>query len=99
MGHGDGVERLGDGANLVKLDQDRVPDSALDALLEDGGVGDEDVVATICTRAPNSFVSACQPFQSPSARPSSIEMMGYFDSQSAYSAIISAEVRRHRPTS
>ena len=39
------VERLGDGADLIQLDQDRVGDALVDALLQDRGVGDEQVVA------------------------------------------------------
>ena len=40
-----GVQRLGQGADLVDLDQDRVGDAALDALGQDLRVGDEQVVA------------------------------------------------------
>ena len=41
----DGLEGLGDGADLVELDQDGVGDLLLDALLQALGVGDEEVVA------------------------------------------------------
>ena len=41
----DGFEGLGDGADLVDLDQDGVGDLLLDALLQALGVGDEEVVA------------------------------------------------------
>src|SRR5579884_51296 len=41
----DGVDRLGQRADLVDLDQDRVPDAALDALAQPLEVRDEDVVA------------------------------------------------------
>jgi hypothetical protein len=34
VGHLDGLQRLGEGADLVDLDQDRVGDAALDAFLE-----------------------------------------------------------------
>ncbi len=41
----DGVEGFGEGADLVEFDQDGVGGAAIDALLEAGGVGDEEVVA------------------------------------------------------
>ena len=41
----DGVEGLGDGADLIDLDEDGVGDFLRDALLEAFGVGDEEVVA------------------------------------------------------
>ena len=41
----DGVEGLGDGADLVDFDEDGVGDFLLDSLLEALGVGDEEVVA------------------------------------------------------
>src|SRR5690606_16332194 len=45
VGHGDGLEGFGQGADLVDLDQDRVGGAAVDAFLEDLRVGDEQVVA------------------------------------------------------
>ena len=45
LGGLDGLERLGERADLVDLDQDRVGGTQLDALLEALGVGDEQVVA------------------------------------------------------
>ena len=45
LGGFDGLERLGERADLVDLDQDRVGGAQLDALLEALGVGDEQVVA------------------------------------------------------
>ena len=45
LGGLDGLQRLGERANLVDLDQDRVGGTQLDALLEALGVGDEQVVA------------------------------------------------------
>ena len=45
LGGLDGLERLGERADLVDLDQDRVGGTQLDALLETLGVGDEQVVA------------------------------------------------------
>src|SRR5690606_13398811 len=41
----DAVERLGHGPDLVQLDQDRVRDALLDALLQARGARDEQVVA------------------------------------------------------
>src|SRR5690606_20956945 len=43
--HGDGLQRLAQGADLVDLDEDGVADAALDTLPEDPRVGDEQVVA------------------------------------------------------
>src|SRR5205814_659822 len=43
--HPHAVERLGERADLVHLDQDRVGDPLVDAAPEDRRVGDEDVVA------------------------------------------------------
>ena len=45
LGHLDRGEGLGQGADLVDLDQDRVGDVLLDAFSQDLGVGDEQVVA------------------------------------------------------
>ena len=45
LGGLDGLERLGERANLVDLDQDRAGGAQLDALLEALGVGDEQVIA------------------------------------------------------
>src|SRR5690606_28938855 len=42
---GEGVESFGDGADLVDLDQGGVADVLADGVADDGGVGDEDVVA------------------------------------------------------
>src|SRR5580693_10632807 len=43
--HIDGCQRLAEGANLVDLDEDRIPDPLLDPALEDLDVGDKDIVA------------------------------------------------------
>jgi len=45
LGHVDGLDGLGDGADLVDLDQDRVAGAHADALLQALGIGDEEVVA------------------------------------------------------
>jgi hypothetical protein len=45
VGHLDGLEGLGEGADLVDLDEDRVGDAVGDAAGEALGVGDEEVVA------------------------------------------------------
>lgn len=45
LGEGDGVEGLGQRADLVHLDEDRVGGAGLDALRETLGVRDEEVVA------------------------------------------------------
>ena len=44
LGEADRLQRLRDGADLVQLDQDGVPDAAVDGLLENARVGAEDVV-------------------------------------------------------
>src|SRR5690606_14567102 len=44
LGHLDGFQGLGQRADLVELDQDRVADALLDTFLEDAGVGHEQVV-------------------------------------------------------
>ena len=44
-GHLDGVDRFGDGADLVELDQNRVGDAFGDAALQALGIGDEEIVA------------------------------------------------------
>src|SRR5450830_375065 len=44
LGHFDGLEGFGQGADLVDLDQDRVGDALVDAFLQDLGVGHEQVV-------------------------------------------------------
>jgi hypothetical protein len=41
----DGIEGLGEGADLVHLHEDRVGGAGLDALLEELDVGDEEIVA------------------------------------------------------
>ena len=41
----DGLERLGQGSDLVELDQNGVGDAQVDATAEELGVGDEHVVA------------------------------------------------------
>ena len=43
--HPDGVERLGDRADLIQLHQQRVADALPDSCFENRGVGDEHVVA------------------------------------------------------
>ena len=45
VGQRDGIESLGERADLVDLHQQRVGDTALDALLQTLRVGDEQVVA------------------------------------------------------
>ena len=45
MRHLDGVERLGQRADLVDLDQDRIGDALPDAVAQPLGVGDEQIVA------------------------------------------------------
>jgi hypothetical protein len=44
-GERDGVQRLGEGADLVDLDEERIGDPAFESLAEPLHVGHEDVVA------------------------------------------------------
>ncbi len=55
LGHLDGIEGLGEGADLVDLDQDRVGDAFIDAFLENFGVGDEQVIAYQLDAIPQFF--------------------------------------------
>jgi hypothetical protein len=54
----DRIEGLAQRADLVDLDQDRVRDPALDPLLEDSRVGDEEIVATSCWLFPSRSLKA-----------------------------------------
>ena len=82
--HRDGVERLGDRADLIQLHEQRVADAFGDAALQDLRVGDEHVVADQLHASRRARrVSSFQPSQSPSARPSSIETIGYCRTQSS----------------
>jgi hypothetical protein len=84
LGHLDGGEGLGQRADLVDLDQDRVGDVLVDAFLEDLGVGDEQVVAHQLHLFAQAFGQVTfQPSQSPSAMPSSMLMIGYLSTQVA----------------
>src|SRR6185437_5999920 len=44
LGHFNGIQRFGEGADLVHLDEDGVPYPAFDSLSESLGVGDEEVI-------------------------------------------------------
>ncbi len=73
----DGLQRFGQRADLVDLDQDGVGDALGDALR----AGASALVTkrsspTSCTFLPMASVSAFQPAQSSSAMPSSIETIG-----------------------
>ena len=81
--HGHRVERFGDGADLVQLDEQGVADAVGDAPLQDLRIGHEHIVADQLDAVAERRVSACQPCQSPSARPSSMETIGYCRSQSS----------------
>ena len=77
LGQLDGLERLGQRADLVDLDEDRVGEPLADALLQDRRVGDEEVVAhELHARAEPPRSAPASPSQSSSPRPSSIEQMG-----------------------
>ena len=66
VGHLNGLQRLRDRTDLVQLDQDGVAAAQADALGQALSVGDEQVVA-------HQLVIYCQPSQSSSSRPSSME--------------------------
>ncbi len=77
VGQLDRVDRLGQRADLVDLDQDAVGDALVDAALQPLGVGDEQVVADQLALARRACRSAVfQPSQSSSLQPSSIEQIG-----------------------
>ena len=78
LGHLDGLERLGQRPDLVELDQDRVRRVLLDRRGRSGSVFVTSRSSpTSWTRARRAAaVSAFQPSQSSSARPSSIETIG-----------------------
>ena len=44
VGHFDGLERLGEGADLIDLDQDRIGDALFDPLGQAGRVGNEQII-------------------------------------------------------
>jgi hypothetical protein len=74
--HLDGVERFGQRADLVDLDQDRVGDAHLDAVAQARGLVTNRSSPTSWHLSPIKSVSAFQPSQSSSAMPSSMEMIG-----------------------
>ena len=76
VGHLDGVQGLGEGADLVDFDEDGVGHPFLDAGLQALGVGDEQSSPTSWRRLPRVLVSRAQPSQSFSPMPSSRERMG-----------------------
>jgi hypothetical protein len=75
-GHRDRVERLGERADLVDLDEDRVADAGLDAAPQPLVFVTNRSSPTSWTRSPMRSVSAFQPSQSSSSMPSSIETIG-----------------------
>ena len=78
LGHLDRGEGLGQRADLVDLDQDRVGDALVDAFLQDLGVGDEQVVADqlhLARRGARSGASS-RPSRLRPCRPRSM-MIGY----------------------
>ena len=76
IGHFDRCQGLGKGADLVGLDQDRVGDATRNALGQDLGVGDEQIVTHELQFAASSAVRCDQPAQSASPMPSSMVMIG-----------------------
>lgn len=90
--HFDGVKRFGERADLVHFDQNRVADAFFNAFGQFFRVRDEQVVADKLHFLPSRSVSSLWPSQSFSSSPSSIEMIGYFDTSSSYQATISSDV-------
>ena len=72
----DRFKRLGQGADLVELDQYRIGRASLNAAAQAFGVGDEDVVAESSSLLPSVAVRCFQPSQSSSAQPSSMATTG-----------------------
>ena len=71
------LERLGERADLVELDQDRVGDAALDAADQPLGIGNEHIVADKLHFARRACPSAAASRPShPRRRPSSMETIG-----------------------
>ena len=95
--HGDGVQRLGQRADLVELDEDGVGGALADALGQALRVRDEEVVAHELHVAAELGVSFHQPVQSSSASPSSMLTMGYLAHQPCQCATISS-LLRERPS-
>ena len=77
------VERLGERADLVQLDEDRVGGPARDAAAQALDVGDEEIVADELDVVAERSVRSFQPSQSSSAQPSSIETIGYLRESSS----------------
>ena len=95
LGHLDRGEGLGQRADLVDLDQDRVGDAFCDAFLQDLRVGHEQVVADQLHAACRAARSGSfQPSQSSSAMPSSMLMIGYLSHQVASMSVELAGVER-----
>ena len=81
LAHLNRFDRLGDRADLVELDEHGVGGLLLDAAGDEFRVGHEQVVADDLDLSPKAAVWARNPSQSFSARPSSMETMGYFSTQ------------------
>jgi hypothetical protein len=77
LGELDGVEGLGERADLVHLHENRVGRAGVDALLEELHVGDEQIVADELDLVAELVGELFQFFQSPSAQPSSMLTIGY----------------------
>ena len=88
-GRAHGFEGLGDGADLVELDQRGVGDLAGDGVGDDGRVGAEVVVTDQLGGAPRRSVIAIQPSWSSSPRPSSIEVHRELAVMASYRSIMS----------
>ena len=90
----DRIERFGQGADLIELDQNRVARLFLDSARQSLGVGDIKIVADQLDAVRRSWRSVpVQVSQSSSARPSSIETIGYFSTQPASKSTISGRLR------
>ena len=76
-GDADRLQGLGEGADLVDLDEDRVADAELDAAAQAlTGLVTKRSSPTSWTASPRRSVSSFQPSQSSSSMPSSIETIG-----------------------
>ena len=77
LGELDALERLGERADLVHLDQDRVGHALLDPAAQPVHVGHEEIVAhELHPLAAAARSASAQPSQSSSASPSSIDTIG-----------------------
>src|SRR5262245_50953795 len=75
-------------ADLIDFDQDRIRDLEIDSFFQEFGISDKKIVADQLNLCAHHFRQTFPSVQSFSARPSSIETIGYFSTHSFQKAII-----------